>query len=131
MKKKTTKNNCIFCKIAKGEISSEKIYENKNFFSIFDVNPLVEGHALVVSKRHFETILNMPSTLGSEFLDCIKKTTMNLLEKYKAEGFNIVSNNFSCAGQVVHHVHFHIFPRKEKDGKILHFGGEVMALEGV
>ena len=115
---------CVFCKIAKGEIRVDKIYENDNFFSFPDANPIVEGHTLVIPKKHFKTFLDMPNTLGLELLDCIKKTTVKIMEKYKAEGFNLVNNNFSCAGQVVHHVHFHIIPRKEKDGKILYFGGE-------
>jgi histidine triad (HIT) family protein len=111
---------CVFCKIVKGEISVEKIYENDNFFSFPDANPIVEGHTLVIPKKHFKTFLDLPATLGTELLDCIKKTTMKLMKKYKADGFNIANNNFPCAGQAVHHVHFHIIPRKEKDGKIFH-----------
>ena len=111
--------DCIFCKIAKGEISTEDfIYENDNFFSVLDVNPEIEGHALVISKKHFETILDMPDSLGSELLDCIKKTAIKLMEKYNAEGFNVTNNNFEVAGQVVKHVHFHVLPRKNGDGMI-------------
>ena len=112
---------CVFCKIIKGEVPVEKIYENDSFISFPDANPIIEGHSLVIPKKHFKTFLDLLNTLGTELLDCIKKTTMKLMEKYKAEGFNIVSNNFPCAGQVVHHVHFHIVPRKEKDGKIFRF----------
>ncbi len=107
---------CIFCKISNNEIAAERIYENDNFFSISDANPKVEGHSLVISKRHFETILDMPSSLGTELLDCIKKTAAMLVEKHNSEGFNVVSNNFEAAGQVVKHVHFHILPRKKGDG---------------
>ncbi len=109
--------DCIFCKIANGKIPSEKIYENDNFFAIPDANQQIEGHTLIISKKHFETSLDLPSTLGTELLDCIKKTVLILVEKHKLEGFNIVSNNFECAGQVVKHVHFHILPRKE-GGKV-------------
>jgi histidine triad (HIT) family protein len=109
--------DCIFCKIASGEIpSEEKIYENDNFFSVPDANQQVEGHSLVISKRHFETVLDLPSTLGTELLDCIKKTALILIDKHKAEGFNVVNNSFEAAGQAVKHVHFHILPRK-KGGK--------------
>jgi histidine triad (HIT) family protein len=111
--------DCVFCKIAKGEIKSEKIYENDNFFSIFDVDPQVKGHVLVISKKHFETILDMPASLGSEFLDCIKKTSLELVEKFKADAFNVVNNNFESAGQIVKHVHFHILPRRKGDGLYL------------
>jgi len=111
---------CIFCKIVAGKIKIDKIYENDNFISFPDANPAVEGHSLVIPKKHFKTFLDLPNTLGTEFLDCVKKTTLILMEKHKAEGFNLVSNNFPAAGQEVHHFHLHIIPRKEKDGRLLH-----------
>ena len=109
--------NCVFCKMVSGEIPVRKICENDNFFSIPDANQQVEGHSLVISKKHFNTVLDLPSTLGGELLDCIKRTAMKILDKEKAEGFNLVQNNFEVAGQLVKHVHFHILPRK-KSGKI-------------
>ena len=111
--------DCVFCKIAKGEVPSEKIYENDNFFSIPDANPAIDGHSLIISKKHFETVLDIPNSLGSELLDCIKKTALKLIEEKKAEGFNVVNNSFECAGQIVNHVHFHIFPRRKDDGSFL------------
>ncbi|RLG09342.1 HIT family protein [Candidatus Pacearchaeota archaeon] len=112
--------DCIFCKISKGEISSQKIYENDNFFSIPDANPIVEGHSLIISKKHFKTILDLPNTLGAELLDCIKKTALKLIEDYHADGFNVLNNNFKSAGQIVEHFHVHVIPRKKDDGlKIL------------
>lgn len=107
--------NCIFCKIAEKDILVERIYENDNFFSIIDANPIVKGHSLVISKKHFETILDLPSSLGLDLLDCIKKTSLRLI-KDGVEGFNVVNNNFEAAGQVIKHVHFHILPRKKDDG---------------
>ncbi len=106
---------CVFCKIAKGEIPSKKIYENKNFFSVPDKSQKVPGHSLVISKKHFKTTLDMPSSLGQELLDCIKKTALELIETHKSEGFNVVNNNFPAAGQIVQHVHYHILPRKKGD----------------
>lgn len=108
---------CIFCKIASGEIPSKKIYENSNFFSIPDANQQVEGHSLVISKKHFKTFLDLPVTIGSELIDCVKKTALKVIEETKSDGFNLVNNNFESAGQLVHHVHFHILPRK-KGGKV-------------
>jgi histidine triad (HIT) family protein len=108
-------SECVFCKISRKEIDVPRIYENDNFFSISDAHPQVEGHSLVISKKHFETALDMPSTLGQELLDCIKETAFILMEKHKAEGFNILSNNFEVAGQSVKHVHFHVMPRKKED----------------
>ncbi len=109
-------NECIFCKISRGKIPADKIYENNNFFSILDVNPKVEGHALIISKKHFKNILEIPASMGTELIDCIKNTSLKLINKYHAEGFNILNNNFEVAGQIVKHFHLHILPRKEKDG---------------
>ena len=106
---------CIFCKIAGGEIKTEKVYENDNFFSIRDIKPKVEGHSLVISKKHFKTILDVPDSLASELLDCIKKTTIKLMNENKAEGFNLVNNSSKIAGQIVDHFHVHILPRKTRD----------------
>jgi histidine triad (HIT) family protein len=109
--------DCVFCKIAKGDIKQGKfIYENANFFSMPDIKPVAPGHSLVISKRHFGTILDMPPTSGAELLDCIKNTALKIMEKEKADGFHVFSNNFDAAGQVVKHVHFHIIPRKKNDG---------------
>ena len=108
-------DNCVFCRIA-NENSEKKIYENLNFFSIFDKNPATDGHSLVISKKHFENILDIPDSLGPELLDCIKNTALILIKEKKANGFNVINNNFKAAGQAVNHVHFHILPRKENDG---------------
>jgi histidine triad (HIT) family protein len=101
--------------MADGEIKIKKIYENDNFFSIPDANQKVDGHSLIISKKHFKTTLDLPNTIGPELLDCIKRTAVELVKEHKAEGFNIVNNNFSAAGQVVEHVHYHILPRKKGD----------------
>jgi len=108
--------DCIFCKIVKGEIPSEKVYEDDNFIGILDINPESEGHTLIFPKKHFKTILDTPSSLGNEFFDAIKKVSLKLIEDGKAEGFNIVFNVYELAGQEINHVHAHIIPRKENDG---------------
>jgi histidine triad (HIT) family protein len=109
-------DDCIFCKISNGKIPSEKIYENENFFSIYDIHPDTNGHSLVISKRHFNTVLDLPTTIASEFLDAIKETSLKLTKKYKSNGFNVVMNSFEAAGQIVPHFHAHILPRKNGDG---------------
>ena len=107
---------CIFCKIVKGKVKGEKVRESDNFFAFLDANPKVEGHTLVVPKKHFVTLLDIPDKLGEEMLNFIKKVSSDILEKKKGDGFNIVMNNLKCAGQVVTHAHIHIIPRKEGDG---------------
>ena len=107
--------DCVFCKITNDHLR-KVIYENDNFFSVPDINPVVKGHSLVMPKKHFKTILDIPDSLGAELLDCVKKTALKIVKETKSEGFNVVSNNFSAAGQVVDHAHFHIIPRKKGDG---------------
>jgi histidine triad (HIT) family protein len=110
------KEDCVFCKIASGEIPVKRIYENDSFFSIADAKPKTKGHSLVISKKHFENSLELPDTLGQELLDCIKNTALKIVEENNSEGFNIINNNLEAAGQIVKHVHFHILPRKKEDG---------------
>ena len=108
--------DCIFCKIAKGEVEYVKIWEDENFMAILDVAPQVRGHALIISKEHFENIMEMPEELGPELLDCIKKTATVLMKKFGCGGFNVLNNTNEVAGQIVKHVHFHVLPRKKGDG---------------
>jgi histidine triad (HIT) family protein len=110
-------DDCIFCRFAKGEIPVKKIYENENFFSIFDKNPLVNGHCLVISKKHFKTILDFPILYATDLIDCVKSTSIKILKDTNSSGFNLVNNNFESSGQVVPHFHLHIIPRKDKDGR--------------
>jgi len=108
--------DCIFCKIAEEKnITEDYIYENNNFFSVFDISPQIQGHALVISKKHFPTILEIPLEESKELLDCIQKTSKILCEKFGIKDFNVVTNSGKHAGQIIHHVHFHILPRKERD----------------
>jgi len=115
-KEDKVKEDCIFCKIIRGKIPSEKIYEDDNFIGILDINPKTKGHSLIIPKKHFKTLLDVPSSMLGEFLDAGKKLAIKLLEKENAEGFNLVMNNYEVAGQIVPHVHMHILPRKKDDG---------------
>ena len=108
--------NCVFCKIVKWEIPSKKINESNSFIAILDINPKAEGHALVIPKEHYITLLDIPNRLGNELLEFTKKVSGEILQNKKGDGFNVVMNNLECAGQVVKHAHLHIIPRKENDG---------------
>ncbi len=108
-------DDCIFCKIAGGEVKSEKILETENFFAIKDINPKTKGHSLVISKRHYKTVLDMPASLLGEFLEAARDLAIELLKEEGAEGFNLVVNSYKVAGQLVPHVHIHILPRRKGD----------------
>ena len=110
--------NCIFCKIIRGEIKPSVVSESNNFIAIRDANPKTRGHTLVIPKNHYVTLLDLPSKIGNEMLEFTKKIAGKLLcEKY-GDGFNVLMNNLSPAGQIVMHAHLHIVPRKEGDGII-------------
>ena len=110
------KNECIFCKIVNGEVPSTKVYEDDNFIGILDINQVAEGKTLLIPKKHYKTLLDMPNSLGNEMLESVKKIALKLIDEGKAEGFNLLMNNFEVAGQVVPHAHIHILPRKKGDG---------------
>ena len=107
---------CVFCKIVAGEIPSTKVYEDDNFIGILDVNQVAEGKTLIIPKKHFKTILDIPNSLGNEMLESVKKVSLDLIKNGKAEGFNLLINTYEVAGQVVPHAHIHILPRKKGDG---------------
>jgi histidine triad (HIT) family protein len=103
--------DCVFCNF----LGEEILFENENFFSVKDIRPFVEGHCLVISKKHFETIFDLPGEFGKDLVDCIKKTSRRIMDKTGSTGLNVVQNNFSSGDQVVNHLHFHLIPRKEGD----------------
>ena len=108
--------DCIFCKIAKGEIPCVKIWEDENFLAFIDANPIAKGHTLVITKKHFDDLINVEKDFSEKYFEALKVVGELLMKKYGCDGFNVVANNGKSAGQVVNHVHFHIIPRKEGDG---------------
>ncbi len=108
--------NCVFCRIVLGELKSEKVAESNSFIAIRDINPKVDGHTLVIPKKHFVTLLDIPNNLGREMLEFTKKVAWDLMNEKKGDGFNLAMNNLEVAGQEVMHAHIHILPRKEGDG---------------
>ena len=119
--------DCIFCKIVNKEVGSKIVYEDDNFIGFLDINQVAEGKTLIIPKKHYKTLLDIPSSLGNEMLAAVKKVSLKLINDGKAEGFNILMNNFEVAGQVVPHAHVHIIPRKKDDG---HIGKYLEKVEG-
>ena len=104
-------NNCIFCKIAAGEIPSFKVYEDDLVLAYLDINPFAKGHTLVIPKKHSEGLLDTDDETLAAVIRRVKKVAAHLKEKLGADGFNILQNNGEAAGQTVKHLHFHIVPR--------------------
>lgn len=109
-------HNCIFCKIVNKEISGEFVGESENFIALKDIKPRAQGHTLIIPKKHYMTLLDIPDAYGNELLEFTKKITNDLLDAHYGDGFNLMMNNLEVAGQVVMHAHIHIIPRKEDDG---------------
>ena len=108
-------NDCVFCKIAKGEIPSTKLFENDKVLSFLDIMPAAKGHALVIPKGHYRTVLDVPSEELKEIAAALQKVGAAVMKATKAQGFNIHQSNEKAAGQVIPHAHFHIIPRFEND----------------
>ena len=109
-------DECIFCKIIKGEIPSNKVYENKNFFAFLDIGPVNKGHTLVIPKKHYKNLLDMPEEELKGYMETIQKVSNAVKKGVNAEGISINMSNESAAGQVVMHAHFHLIPRFKDDG---------------
>lgn len=116
--------DCIFCKIANGEIPSNTIYEDEDARVILDINPAAAGHALVLPKKHYPSMLEYPAEELGKIYAIAQKVGQAAEKELHADGANIFANCRPAAGQTVDHFHVHIIPRyqdnHEKDGlKIL------------
>lgn len=107
--------NCIFCKIANGEIPAATLYEDEEFRVILDLGPASKGHALILPKTHAANIYELPDELAGKAMILAKKMAVRLTEALKCDGFNIVQNNGETAGQTVFHFHMHLIPRYQGD----------------
>ena len=109
--------DCLFCKIIKGEIPSSKVYEDNDVVAFLDLFPFTNGHTIVVPINHHETFLDFPENEMEKFFSVLKKLAGQIKNNLNADGINIVQNNFPAAGQVVFHMHYHIIPRWLNDNK--------------
>lgn len=109
-------DDCVFCKIIKGEIPSATIYENDEFKVILDRFPSSLGHVLVLPKEHIENIFEMPEEKAGKIFKLVSKIAPIVKKQLNCDGINILQNNGEAAGQSVPHFHIHIIPRYNNDG---------------
>lgn len=106
---------CIFCKIVAGELPAAKLYEDDKTLAFMDINPINDGHALIIPKAHRETLFEM----DADTLSAVSRTTLKVATAVKEalapEGLNIFQANGAVAGQTVFHFHFHVLPRNSND----------------
>lgn len=109
--------NCIFCKIANGDIPSSTIYEDELFRVILDLSPATKGHALILPKQHMADIFEMDETTAEKIFVLASRIAKAMKIALNCDGLNIVQNNGEVAGQTVFHFHMHIIPRYHDDGQ--------------
>lgn len=107
------KDDCIFCKIANGEIPSSTVYEDGDFRVILDMGPATKGHALILPKEHFQDVCELEENVAAKILPLGAKIGTAMKKSLGCAGFNLVQNNGTAAGQTVFHFHVHVIPRYE------------------
>lgn len=112
------KDNCIFCKIAAGEIPSYTVYEDDDFKAFMDIAPASKGHTILIPKKHADNIFDLDETVASKLLPVASKIARALKEELDCDGLNLLQNNGEIAGQTVFHLHMHLIPRY-KDDKVV------------
>jgi histidine triad (HIT) family protein len=111
------KDNCIFCKLANGEIPTNSIYEDDTFKVILDNGPATLGHALILPKDHYENLYDLPDETAEKAIILAKRVAERMKDVLDCDGLNLVQNNGSAAGQTVMHFHLHVIPRYRNDGQ--------------
>jgi len=107
--------NCIFCKIASGDIPSYTLYEDNLFKVFLDLSPTSFGHALLIPKEHYANLFELDDDIASKALILAKKVATAMKASLQCDGFNLLQNNGEIAGQTMFHFHIHLIPRYKDD----------------
>ena len=117
----------LFCKIIRGEIPCQKVYEDDGVFAFLDIHPVNPGHTLIVPKKHVTDVVSSDDATLASVVSAARKVSAAVMRGMGALGVNIEINNGAAAGQVIFHLHAHIIPRFEGDG-FKHWPGKEYAL---
>ena len=109
------KDDCIFCKLANGIITTNYLYEDDIVKVIFDASPASKGHVLILPKEHYDNIYSLDDDTAAHVFQVAVKIAKAMKESLNIDGLNIVQNNGEAAGQTVFHFHMHIIPRYKGD----------------
>ena len=108
--------DCVFCKIVAGTIPCMKVYEDEHVLAFLDIQPLADGHTMVIPKAHYQRIEEIPAEVHAAMFGALARASGAIREATGAPSTTIGLNNGREAGQVVPHVHFHLVPRFADDG---------------
>lgn len=109
-------NECIFCKIAAGEIPATVVYEDEEILVFMDIGPIIKGHALVIPRKHYDPVTETPDDILAALHLRAKRVAQAQMNALGADGVNIMQNNGKASGQEVPHIHVHVIPRFNGDG---------------
>ena len=109
------RSDCVFCKIVSGSVPCHKLYEDDTVLAFLDIEPISRGHTLVIPKNHYEKLHECPCDILNSISNSMGKLASAVTDSMNADGYNILCNNGSVAGQLINHMHFHIIPRKKGD----------------
>ena len=106
-----TDPDCLFCKIVAGEIPSTRVFEDDKVLSFMDINPVGEGHLLVIPRNHYPTIFDIPEGDLNAVFKAARKISLALRSALDMPGLNLIQSNGRAASQIIDHFHLHLIPR--------------------
>ena len=115
--------NCIFCQIVEGNAPNYRVDENEKFLAILNTLPATRGHTLIIPKKHFETIFDLPEEMSKESFSFSKNVAEKLKTKLNYSGLNIFNSNGKSAQQEINHFHIHLIPRYGNENFEIKFEG--------
>lgn len=115
------KEDCIFCKIANGDIPAKTLYEDEKFRVILDLGPATRGHALILPKEHAADLFELPEETAKDVMALAKNMAGRMKDRLRCDGLNLVQNNGEAAGQTVLHFHVHLIPRYRQDAELFKY----------
>lgn len=119
--KKVLDDNCLFCKLANGQIPTNSIYEDEDFNVIMDLDPASRGHCIILPKTHASNLYELPEESCQKIFSLAKKCGTVLKDTLHCDGLNVLQNNGEVAGQTQFHLHVHLLPRYKDDSVDIKF----------
>jgi len=123
-------DGCIFCQVVSGQIPTNLIYSDEKVIVFLDIKPANKGHALVIPKKHYENLNEIPADEVWHLFEVVQKVSKALEKSLDAEGYNVVMNNKRTAGQLIDHAHVHVIPRYKGDDMTIKLGWSYKGYEG-